>query len=965
MARGTDGNGMPETIAETSESDPRQPRRDTPPAETVATESGAAATGGSSGDREASGAVELRRAPRGRYRIRGERARGGLGRVLDAFDTALGRDVVLKELLVNAPEREARFVREVFLTARLEHPGIVPVHDAGRWEDSGEPYYQMKLVDGEPLSRLLAAATTLDARLALMPHALAVVDAVAYAHSQGVIHRDLKPDNIVVGAFGETMVIDWGLAKDVNVDDVDHGRQVADEYSVAVGAELTVGGAVVGTPSYMPPEQARGDVAAETADVYSLGALLYHIVAGEPPYPGSDSGQVIERVRREPPPRLSSRAPQAPPDLCAIIERAMARSPSERYADASELGAELQRFVAGRMVRAYRYRWHERARRWLATHRSAIALIVSAVVAFGAAGAVMLAGEPPDPCPDDPLALAGVWDAEAQASIESSFQRLYGDDASAVSVVSGLDGYARRWRSKRRDSCAATRVRGQQSDAVFEARARCFDRRKRELAGLVSLLATTEDETVLRKADQAVASLTLIDSCSDVDRLMARVPPPDDPADRAVAEAIEADLGRLRGLVSAAKLDEGLSLAVDAAARAQSIVHAPTVAVVELEHGKLLARRGEAKEAEAMFRRALASAARARDDSLLAQVWTELIRTIGYYQRRPEDARALEPYARAAVVRAGSPACAEASLIVALGAVVRRYDEAISSREQALAVLESRGQKDSFCYAQVAVLLGAMLYTQGRYDDAIARYGEALDYWESRPGDPGITTAAVLNNIGLALKRQKKLNEATGYHRRALAIAEANLGPDHLEVGNSLNHIGNVLVANGDLDKADDRYRRALSILERTYGPESTRVASALMNIGVVAQERGELGEAYEAYQRSLELKEKAVGPKDPLVATSLVNLGHVLTAMERYDEAVAALERAVAITEHHKIEPAWLAEAQFALAQALWRVDDRRAAKRRRAMELARDAQRRYEAMGDPAAAELREVKEWLESPR
>src|SRR4051812_35987995 len=143
------------------------------------------------------------------YRIEGEYARGGLGRVLLAHDTRLGRAVALKEILSPSPASVARFVREARITARLQHPAIVPVYESGRWP-SGEPFYAMRLVRGPSLAEVVARTHALAERLALVPNLVAVADAVAYAHGQRVIHRDLKPGNVLVGAFGETVVIDWG-----------------------------------------------------------------------------------------------------------------------------------------------------------------------------------------------------------------------------------------------------------------------------------------------------------------------------------------------------------------------------------------------------------------------------------------------------------------------------------------------------------------------------------------------------------------------------------------------------------------------------------------------------------------------------------------------------------------------------------------------------------------------------------
>src|SRR5262249_3167731 len=169
----------------------------------------AGATGAGAGD-----AIRLPPVDPARYHIVREFARGGLGRILEVRDLRIDRVVALKEMLRDSDPAYARFVREAMITARLEHPAIVPVHDIGRWP-SGEPFYSMKLVSGRSLHEVIRDTPSLDGRLALVPNVIAVADAIAYAHNQGIIHRDLKPANVLVGAFGETVVIDWGLAKDL------------------------------------------------------------------------------------------------------------------------------------------------------------------------------------------------------------------------------------------------------------------------------------------------------------------------------------------------------------------------------------------------------------------------------------------------------------------------------------------------------------------------------------------------------------------------------------------------------------------------------------------------------------------------------------------------------------------------------------------------------------------------------
>jgi serine/threonine protein kinase len=337
------------------------------------------------------------------YRPEREIARGGMGRIVAAEDQRLGRAVALKELIDPVPEQRGRFQREALITARLQHPGIVPVYEAGRWP-SGDPFFAMKLVSGRPLDRVIADAETLADRLALLPRIAAATDAIAYAHSQRVVHRDLKPANVLIGEFGETVVIDWGLAK--NLDDADAPEslrpQVPRPAEPVPGAPpsrapkasgpheqastLTVAGAVMGTPAYMAPEQARGEPVDQRADVFALGAMLYHLLAGAPPYNARTATEVIAAAALGKVVPLTDREPGAPTDLVAIVERAMAPLPIDRYADAGELASELRRFLTGQLVSAHRYTAGERVGRFLRRHRAAVMIAVVAAIGFAAGG---------------------------------------------------------------------------------------------------------------------------------------------------------------------------------------------------------------------------------------------------------------------------------------------------------------------------------------------------------------------------------------------------------------------------------------------------------------------------------------------------------------------------------------------------------------------------------------------------
>ncbi|HWM87395.1 MAG TPA: serine/threonine-protein kinase [Kofleriaceae bacterium] len=317
-----------------------------------------------------------------RFQVGAEVARGGMGRVVAARDEQLGRQVAIKEALDGDAVTVSRFEREVHITARLQHPAIVPLYDAGRWP-SGLPFYVMRLVSGRSLLERIEKTRSLDERLALVPSFLAAADAVGFAHRERIIHRDLKPANVLVGEHGETLVIDWGLAKVMGEPDpldLEDIGELTDE-DIAVGETIsasapgaTRAGAVLGTPGYMAPEQAAGDPVDPRSDVYAMGATLYHLLAGAPPHTAASPTDVIARTLTGPPPPLAGLAPGAPPDLVAIVDKAMAADPDRRYPDGSALAADVRRFLTGQLVAAHRYSQRDRVRRFVRRHRAAFAV---------------------------------------------------------------------------------------------------------------------------------------------------------------------------------------------------------------------------------------------------------------------------------------------------------------------------------------------------------------------------------------------------------------------------------------------------------------------------------------------------------------------------------------------------------------------------------------------------------------
>ncbi len=373
---------------------------------------------GEDSDELAEGRLKVTPVAPGRYslrdRVRGrptnltqaaEIGRGGIGRVMVAFDEHLGREVAVKELLpvrvggsldkirvrpsksdgklngqvkpVMSMERVsalvARFLREARVTGQLEHPNIVPVYELGRSADD-TLYYTMKMVRGRTLAEALEACGGLTERLALLPHFVDLCQAIAYAHSRGVVHRDLKPENVMLGEFGETVVLDWGLAKVRGSQDL-RGQEIEREIQELrdVAGGQTVDGTALGTPAYMSPEQAEGDLDAidERSDVWSLGAVLFQILTGRPPYEGATAYEVIGKVLKDPVRPVTEVTPTAPGELAAVCNKALSREPRDRYQGARELASEVNAHLTGGRVRAYDYSFSDLARRLFARYRVA------------------------------------------------------------------------------------------------------------------------------------------------------------------------------------------------------------------------------------------------------------------------------------------------------------------------------------------------------------------------------------------------------------------------------------------------------------------------------------------------------------------------------------------------------------------------------------------------------------------
>jgi serine/threonine protein kinase/formylglycine-generating enzyme required for sulfatase activity len=387
------------------------------------------AAGGSTGDERVRATAtdellaRLERAPKldaQRFVVEGEVGKGGMGAVYRVHDRHLNRRLAMKLLLEQDPPRDAeqrallqqligRFLEEAQVSSQLDHPGIVPVHELGLDQD-GKLWFTMRLVKGRTASEVFADAFaqregwTLTKALEVV---LKVCDTMAYAHAKGVLHRDLKPSNVMVGKFGEVYVMDWGLAKVLGQDDrrdlrireeaaleisrLDTARR-RDADTEAGSSVVTMDGTTLGTPSYMSPEQARGEALDARADVYSIGAMLYELVTGTAPYTvvgtRKPAYRILDDVLAGPPRPIEELQRGVPPELVAIVGRAMERSKERRYADTAALAADVRAFLGSQVVSAYRTGaivelrlWIQRNRPLAASLAAAVAILCASVIA--------------------------------------------------------------------------------------------------------------------------------------------------------------------------------------------------------------------------------------------------------------------------------------------------------------------------------------------------------------------------------------------------------------------------------------------------------------------------------------------------------------------------------------------------------------------------------------------------------
>ncbi|HUQ01640.1 MAG TPA: tetratricopeptide repeat protein [Kofleriaceae bacterium] len=836
-----------------------------------------------------------------RYELRDELARGGGGRVCKAFDRKLGREVAIK--FPHDDEEgailRARLEREATILAGLEHPAIVPIHDAGRWDD-GRPYFAMRLLGGRTFRDAMRAATTFDGRVALLPVVADIADAMAYAHRHGVIHRDLKPGNVLVGELGDTVVIDWGLAKR-RVDDPPSPPSPGPGSAFADGT-LTQTGAVMGTPAYMAPEQVLGQDADTATDVYAIGVILYELLAGVRPHDAGDQAALAQQILAGPSRRLEEREPRVRRELAAIVEKAMARLPADRYRDAGELAADLARYQSGRLVAAHRYSTPALAARWV--RRNALALsIVVGVVAVGSVTAFALLSSPPSreqACRAAARPAHALWNPQVAARLHAAFRAtgLPGAEGAFAQVKQRFDRQAAELGAMRIQACVA-HARGEQSGAALDLRMACLDRRLGRFDAVLGVLGAPDERIVQGAADLA-ARVGSIGECADLKLLGAITPLPDDLDARARIAALSTRLDQVTFAMDAGKVTD-MKPIEDLVAEARGLAYAPLTAQALQRAGVEHFNRGQGAQGEQELRESIVLAESASADRIRLGSLIHLYGIVG--RDRARDAESVE-LARQAHALAERTQLAEELTILWLREgdyqIERNlYEAALASGRQALEVLSQLSPQPLDKVGAVHYLLANAMVFTGKGEEALAELDLAERAYRDMYGEPNTHTGNLLNTRGIVMLVLERFSEAAPLFEGAIAIEERD-APDGPTLRINLLNLGNALYMSDRERDAIVVFQRGLALTAKVPGEDNPLYVRYLRFLGECHHALGEPDEALRYHREALARSETIVGEIDPESTSVRLRIGDTLRGAARYEQSIQEYRRAVALMDRN-----------------------------------------------------------------
>jgi eukaryotic-like serine/threonine-protein kinase len=914
----------------------------------------------------------------GRYRLLEEVGQGGMGVVFAAHDPELHRTVAVKVLRpdVGGPGSagEQRLRREGQTMAQLTHPNVIRVYDVG--VESGTVFVAMEYVAGGTLKDWLAAKTRrVEEILGVFAQAGRGLTA---AHEAGLVHRDFKPSNVLVSEDGRVLVSDFGLAR-LSIDEDGHWIESDDDATSPLGRTLTRGGALVGTPAFMAPEQHRGRSVDARADQFSFCVSLWRALYVVPPYAGDNwraLAETIEGCRLAAPPASA----RVPAHIHAALVRGLASEPGARFASMREL---LDALADDPLRRRRR--------------RRAVALLGALLVAGLVASWTVGRRVGQHPCAQLDDRFAGIWDVPTRRQVHDAFLATsvpYAETTFAE-VARQLDGRAAAWTAMRQQSCESTRVRKVQSDSMFDLRAGCLERRARDISVFVDGMRHVSAAAMHTAAAEAadVGDITL---CGDVATLSRRAPLPDDRQRRQTIAAIEHDLEPTRALVAAGRYrdaDAGAQRLID---RARAAGYAPLLAEALAVAGKIQEGLARSPAAEKLFEESALIADAGGDDESRFADEVQLIKVVGYEREREADGALHAQRAQAILQRLGDEPRRQATLEWALATqdwwhghyekargeaehsvrLFERVDAAdpdlvrslhmlsitqqelndftgsLVSEERARAIGEKSLGANHPTVAQSWETSGGSLRLLGRYAEAERHLTRGLEILEVAAGPQSNEVASALRNLGTLYLEQQRYDDAIRFLRRGLDIARTLLGPEHSRVADGEEILGSALSKAGHKAEAEVLLKRSVDVHRRQLGRDNPATASAVRHLGDHYLRAGEPARAMPQFEESLRALEASQGAHSPLLSRPLNSIAQAAIMLHDRGRAIQAYERALAVTtELDPLHPS----VEFELAKLL------RPSAQARAAELGRKARAAFVAQGASAAADVAKVDAWL----
>jgi tetratricopeptide (TPR) repeat protein len=869
-----------------------------------------------SGPREADPPV-VRGTQLGRYLVLDRIGSGGMALVHAAYDPDLDRKVALKLLRSlpggsSAARARTRLLREAQALAKLSHPHVVAIYDVGTVGE--QVWIAMEFVDGPTLA---AWATQRDRSWAeVLTVMLAAARGLASAHAQGILHRDLKPDNIMIGSDGRARVTDFGLARiGGDRDEPSSDDPEASERSARMRMDVTQAGAVLGTPAYMSPEQLLGKSVDAKSDQFSWCVTLWELLYGERPFAGDTlierTSAIVHGQLRAPP---TDR--RVPAWLRRVCERGLALAPERRFDSMAALIAALEHGRA-----------QARRRPWL--------LGLGTVLLAGAgvfAQRRWADARQVEACEAGGAEIESLWNDEVRTRLHDELvdTGLSFAAATAAQVDLRLEAQAQAWREHATAACLDAELT-HVVDGDTHARVQwCLQERRLELASVLDQLREI-DAQMVQHAVPLVLALGEISLCRDAAVLSSQPAPLSDDERGAVA-SLRSELAQVRAMLWAGRFEAAVAPALDVAARAQALGSSRLIADADFAQAEALYAAGRYPEAETAAVDAYRVAASAQTWSVAALAAELLIRVVGQHAVRPAEARAWALHAEIAAGLAGDPLHQhEVTRASSLGVVEFTAGDRVRARELFERANDLTEQVYGPEHARMATSLNNLAnshYQEGDLDRAIELARGALAIRERVLGPEHPDVASSLANLSVFLMLAHSDESALELQRRALAIRRAAFGPLHPEVATSLANLGALLHTFGRSDEAERMLQESIAVYEATVGGANLQIATPLMALGQVELEADKPDAAAVHMQRALELQQRLLGPEHTDVARTLHQLGRLATSVREYAKARTLLEHALAIEEHalpaNHVERA---DAHYELGRALIGLGDAAAA--------------------------------------